>query len=90
VCDESVVPAGIRSERGWKALRVRGPLPFDLVGVVASISGPLAGAGAPAFVISTYDTDYILVSSEDLPRAVSSLRAAGHVVAGDILDTDSR
>ena len=67
-------------ERGWRALRVRGPLAFEVVGVVASVSTALAAAGVPLFVISTFDTDYVLVKAQSLERAISALRLAGHEV----------
>lgn len=80
VCDEAAVPAGVTREGGWRALRVRGPLVFDLVGVLASLTAPLAAAGVPVFSISTFDTDVVLVRGADLDAAVGALRAAGHAV----------
>jgi hypothetical protein len=59
---------------------VRGPLDFALTGVVASLAAPLADAGVSIFAISTYDTDYILVRSAIVDRAVEALRGAGHRV----------
>lgn len=81
VCDATAVPPSVEKERGWRALAVRGPLDLSLTGVLASLAGPLADAGVPVFVISTYDTDYLLVRDADLERAVAALRAAGHQVA---------
>ena len=80
--DAEVVPREVPCARGYRALRVRGPLDFDLVGVLASIAGPLADAGISIFNISTHDTDYVLVKSADLARAVPALEAAGHRVQG--------
>ena len=77
VCAEAAVPTAVRAEPGWRALRVRGPLPFDVVGVVAALARPLAAAGVPIFVISTFDTDYVLVKATDLPRAEAALRSTG-------------
>lgn len=77
---QSAVPDGIRCERGYRALRVRGTLPPDLVGILLSIAEPLARAGLAIFAISTYDTDYVLVKARDLPAALEALRAAGHDV----------
>lgn len=82
VCPEEVVHGGVRSERGWRCLRVAGTLDFSLVGVLASLLGPLAAAGVAVFVISTFDTDHVLVREADLGRAVTALRQAGHTVAG--------
>jgi hypothetical protein len=80
VSSATEVPSGARTESGWRCLRVEGPLPFALTGVLAALSAPLAEAGVPIFVISTYDTDYLLVKSVDLERACSALRGDGHVV----------
>ena len=82
VCAEAAVPAGIRAEAGWRALRVRGPLAFDLSGVLASLTAPLAEAGLPIFSLSTFDTDVLLVREGDLNAAAEALGGAGHVVAG--------
>src|SRR4051812_18016096 len=61
VAAEADVPEGVQAERGWRALRVAGTLDFGLVGVLASLCVPLAGAGVPVFAVSTFDTDYLLV-----------------------------
>ena len=77
---QSRVPADVRCERDWRVLRVRGPLPLDLVGILASIAAPLAEAGIAIFPIATFDTDYVLVKARDLDRAVAALERAGHRV----------
>jgi len=74
------VPSGVRCERDYRALRVRGTLPADLVGILVSLAEPLAQAGLSIFAISTYDTDYVLVKARDLPAALEALRKAGHQV----------
>src|SRR4051812_30037261 len=68
----------VRCERDYRALRVRGQLPPDLVGILLSIAEPLAQAGLSIFAISTYDTDYVLIKERDLAAALKALRAAGH------------
>jgi len=81
VCDESRVPADVaRAERGWRAFRVRGPIPFSELGVVAGITAPLAAAGIPVFVISTFDTDYLLVAEARVDSASAALEAVGFEV----------
>lgn len=71
--------AGGRGGRGWVAgVKVEGTLDFALVGILASISAPLAEAGVPVFAISTFDTDYVFVKEETLERAKSALSNAGH------------
>jgi hypothetical protein len=80
VCGEDAVPAGVRCERGFRCLRVAGTLGFGLVGVLAALLEPLAGAGVSVLAVSTFDTDYLLVREADLGRAAEALRAAGHRV----------
>ena len=80
VCEEALAPSNARVERGWRCLRVIGPLDLEMVGVLASLSQTLAGAGIPIFVISTFDTDYLLVRSNLLDDAVRALAGAGHEV----------
>jgi hypothetical protein len=74
VCPQSQPPAGIEADRDWRALKVRGPLGLSETGVIAALSTPLAAAGVPLFVISTFETDYLLVKAVDLSRAVAALR----------------
>lgn len=81
VCPEEVVPAGAQAERGWRCLRVAGPLGFGTTGVLASLAGPLASSGVSIFVVSTYDTDYLLLQERDLDRGLDALGRAGHDVA---------
>ena len=82
VCAEEHVPEHITAEPGWRGLKVVGPLDFSLVGVLASLALPLAEAGISIFVLSTYDTDYILVKEADLDNAYQTLREAGHNLLG--------
>jgi hypothetical protein len=78
VCHEGDEPRGAMVESGWRALRIVGPLAFDLVGVIASITVPLAAADIGVFVISTFDTDLVLVQDSDLDVAIDVLDSAGH------------
>jgi hypothetical protein len=50
---------------------------FSLIGVLASMTAPLAGAKVGIFAISTFDTDYLLVKGDDLERTIGALRASG-------------
>ncbi|MEM1118670.1 MAG: ACT domain-containing protein [Bacteroidota bacterium] len=85
VCAEASIPEAVQVERGWRALRVRGPLVFDLTGILASLTAPLAEAEIPVFSISTFDTDVILVRETDLEAAIDALCKAGHEVGkGDV------
>lgn len=81
VCPEELVPAGTMCEKNWRPLEVEGTLDFSLVGVLASLSAPLAESGVSVFAVSTYRTDYLLVKEEALELAVVALRDRGHEVS---------
>ena len=80
VLSEDIVPADWKAETGWRCLKVIGPLDFDLTGSLASLAMPLCEAGVSIFVISTYDTDYLLVREESLEKATQILLKSGHSV----------
>jgi uncharacterized protein len=82
VCPQEQVPPDASAERGWCAFEVAGPLDFSLTGIVASLVTPLADEGIPLFVVSTFETDYLLVREHDLHRSVAALTSAGHSVDG--------
>ncbi len=94
VCNVLSLPADIadeahpRVDRGWRALKVQGPLDFSLVGVLATLTAPLAQARVTVFAISTYDTDYILIKETNLYTAMMALRQAGHEVHLDLAETE--
>jgi hypothetical protein len=81
ICAEANVPSGVLCNRGWRCLKVDGPLEFNAIGVVASLAQPLAAAGVSIFVVSSYDTDYLLVKRENYERAVGILSESGHQVS---------
>ena len=78
VCPEPLVPAEVISNRGWKCLKVSGPLDFALTGVLTSLLKPLAEARISVFSVSTFDTDYLLVKTESLAATARLLSVAGH------------
>ena len=58
-----------------------GTMDFSSLGVVASLVTPPAVAGISVFVVSTFDTDFLLVKEADWERATAALRAAGNELA---------
>ncbi len=80
VCGEDAVPDAVQCEKGWRCLRIRGPLAFSEIGVLSCLSAPLATAGISVFVVSTYDTDHILVREELLGAAQAVLASEGHMI----------
>ncbi len=80
VCEAQRVPEPLQAERDWRCLRVSGTLAFHLTGILAALTAPLANAGISIFALSTFDTDYLLVTSDCLEQAVAALTVAGHTV----------
>ena len=80
VCEERLIPPGIKAEPGWRCLELAGPIPFDQTGVAAAFLDPLARAEVGVFVVSTYDTDYLLVKEAQLETAIEALRGSGYEV----------
>lgn len=78
VCEEALVPPGVKSQGGWRQIELAGPFDFQMTGVLASILNPLAAASVPIFAISTFDTDWVLIPGEHLEKAKQALAAAGH------------
>jgi hypothetical protein len=88
VTAEASVPAELNASRGWRMFKVHGPFSFDETGVVAALANPLARVGVGIFVISTFDTDYLLVQHEEIPVVVETLEHAGHKILNlELLNT---
>ena len=79
VCESTNVPSGvIQSEAGWKALKIAGVLEFGQIGIIAKIANILAEAEIGIFVVSTYDTDYILLKTENYAGGIQKLASNGY------------
>lgn len=78
VCSEDTATDLAKVDKPWRAIKVHGQFAFDQTGVLASFLSPLADASIGIFAASTFDTDYILVKSEHLDRAIQALQSAGH------------
>jgi hypothetical protein len=80
VCQQDMLPGDVRAEKNRRLMRIEGKLGFELTGVLASVTAPLSKAELSIFAISTYDTDYLLITDEDLQKATEMLEAAGHTI----------
>lgn len=80
VCGQQQVPAGIKAEFGWRALKFEGPFDFSLTGILLAVADPLAQAGISIFALSSYDTDYVLVRGAQFEAAIVVLQQAGHQI----------
>jgi len=77
VCPSDLVHGADKEEDGWSLWKVEGPLDFGMIGVLSSITSPLAAADVSVFALSTYDTDYILWKRDRTAAAARSLHKAG-------------
>jgi hypothetical protein len=80
VCSQKIIPADIKHDCDWKCFRIDGSFDLNQIGVISSLAAPLAQAGISIFVISSYDTDYILVKDEKVEQAVAMLNDNGHSI----------
>ncbi len=80
VCESTRIPAGARAEHGWAMLEVEGPIPFATTGVLGRIASLLAAAEISLFVLSTFDSDAVLVRRDVLDDVIRVFRAAGATV----------
>ena len=70
-------PQELTLDDNWTCFKVIGPMPFDLVGIMAKLSKILADSSISLLAQSTFDTDYILVKEENKDAAISAFVAAG-------------
>jgi uncharacterized protein len=80
LCAARSVPSKARALKPLTAFAVEGPLDFALTGVLSSLLVPLAEAKISIFALSTFDTDWILVSVPDADRVEEVWREQGHTV----------
>jgi len=84
VCAQTNVPRETVHERDKIALGIAGVIPMTTLGILASLCAALAEARVPVFVISTYDTDWLLVSADRFEAARTALTGLGHTVEGSL------
>lgn len=65
-------------EDGWKGFRIQGVLDFSMIGVLSKISTILADNKIGIFVVSTFNTDYILVKEDNFEKALNVLSSADY------------
>jgi len=78
VCPIDNLPADVSSVHRWICLKLEGPFPLSLTGILLSFIEPLSNNSIPIFAIATFDTDYVLIPEEFAGTALSALQDAGH------------
>lgn len=78
VVTNGAIPADVEKVEGpWTAFELEGPIAFTVVGLFAQLAGLLAGADVPIFILSTFDTDWLLVKDQFKDQATKTLEEAG-------------
>lgn len=75
------ISSDVKAEKDWRILKVEGTLDFSLIGILAKISGILAKNSISIFVISTFNTDYILVKEEKIEKTILVLSEEGYEIS---------
>ena len=89
VCPTTLVPGNTtEQEDHWRAFRIQGQMDFSLIGILARISKLLASSGIGIFVISTYNTDYVLVKKKDFQRTLKVLAGSNYQIISDNVTAD--
>lgn len=81
VCRTEKTPDNtVEREDGWKSFRIEGVLDFSMIGILSKISGILADNKIGIFVVSTFNTDYVLVKSENFDKTLNLLSQSGYEI----------
>lgn len=80
VCEQKFIRDGMKVEKDWKVLKIDSILDFSLIGIISKISTILADAKISIFVVSTYDTDYVLIKKSNLEITVRVLEENGYEI----------
>lgn len=80
VCPTVDVPSDtIERDDGWRMFRIVGQLDLSMIGVLSKITGILAENDVGVFVVSTFNTDYVLVRKENVRHTKGCLSEMGYV-----------
>ena len=90
VCLTGNLPPDVDSPHRWICLKLEGPFPFSLTGVLLSFIEPLSINKIPIFAVSTYDTDYVLIQEEFARSALDILQRAGHELLSPTLQSPQK
>lgn len=64
----------IERNNNWKSFRIQGTLDFSLNVILSQISTTLTENQIGIFVISTYNTDYVLIKKDNHQKALKILK----------------
>ena len=70
----------IEAQHHWQVIKIDETLDFSMVGVLANMAQQLAQANISIFVVSTFNTDYLLVQNKHIGKTLMTLRQQGHSI----------
>ncbi|HEY5535005.1 MAG TPA: ACT domain-containing protein [Ignavibacteria bacterium] len=73
-----LISSDIVCNKDWRIIKIKGPLDFSLVGIIADISAIFKRKKISVFTLSTYDTDYFLIKQKDLEVGIHALIENDH------------
>lgn len=81
VCSTEKAPKEtLEREDNWKCFKIEGVLDFSLIGIFSKISTLLAENKIGIFVVSTFNTDYVLVKNENYEKALNILEKNNYTI----------
>jgi hypothetical protein len=83
VCRSDIHIPGAEIDPDWRAMRISGQLDTSLVGILYRLTEPLYKKGISVFIISTFDTDYLLVKRDKYLIAVNTLNQQEGITVDD-------
>jgi len=83
VCETGLFNDYEKEESGWILFRVLGPLDFSLIGIISKLSTILADEKISIFIISTFDTDYIMIKEVNKGKAIRALKRSGYEIMNE-------
>ena len=69
---------------GWVAYYLQGPIPFNMTGIIARLTSPLGEIKVGCFVVSTFDSDFVLVKKADQLAAQAAWQQGGITILGSL------
>jgi hypothetical protein len=81
ICESAHTPADtIKTDAGWKAVRIEGKVEFTTIGVLANLTATLERVGVSIITVSTYDTDYIFMKAKNFDKGIKALEDNDYIV----------
>ena len=68
----------MKADLDWRCFKFVGPFAFDETGIALSVIRPLSENGIGIFLVSTFNTDFLLVKNRDAAAVERHLQSVGH------------